>query len=211
MPRWLRTLQFDRGVSMRINGLLIAVALGAAVLAQALPCGAQTPEQEKLWEAQRAEATAAAKARAELRARERAARKADPMSWVRTLDPLTSGGWEFRTVADDGAWAAYGTDHQMKRSGKIVTIWLRQEFAEAQHDANGETYLSVVQKTDYDCVKEQARPLLVIYYAENNLKGGTDTEEADPKQAPWTPVIPGTLAESNLQWACSIDKHHGGH
>jgi len=197
---------------MRSNGRpLVAAALGAAVLAQAAPCGAQTPEQQKLWEQQRAEATAAAKLRAEQLERDRAARKADPMAWVHTLEPLSSGGWEFRSVADDGSWAAYGTLHQLKRAGRIVTIWLRQEFAETQHDANGDAYLSVVQKTDYDCVKDLARPLLVIYYTQNNLKGGTDTEEADPKQAPWSPVIPGTLAESNLQWACSIDQHRGGH
>jgi len=196
---------------MRINGRpILALSLSAVVLAQAPLCGAQTPEQEKLWEEQRAAANVAAKARAEQLERDRAARKADPMAWVRTLDPMTSGGWEFRSVAGDGSWAAYGTDHQMKRAGKIVTIWLRQEFAEAQHDGNGDAYLSVVQKTDYDCVKDQARPMLVIYYAENNLKGGTDTEEADPK-APWSPVIPGTLAESNLQWACSLDKHRSGH
>jgi hypothetical protein len=194
---------------MLSNGrILFAVALTAMVLAQAPPCAAQTPAQQTLWEAQRAEATAAAKLRAEQLERDRAARKADPMAWVRTLDPMTSGGWEFRSVANDGSWAAFGTDHQMKRSGKIVSIWLRQEFAEAQHDANGDAYLSVVQKTDYDCVKDQARPTLVIYYAENNLKGAADTEEADPKQAPWSPVIPGTLAESNLEWACAMDKHH---
>jgi hypothetical protein len=191
--------------------LIVAMALGVAVLGYALPCEAQTPEQEKLWESQRIAAAAAAKARAEQLERERAARKADPMAWVATLDPMTSGGWEFRSVANDGSWAAYGTEHQMKRSGKTVTVWLREEFAEAQHDANGDAYLSVVQKTDYDCAKDQARPMLVIYYSENNLKGGTDTEEADPKQAPWTPVIPGTLAESNLQWACALDKHHSGH
>jgi hypothetical protein len=196
---------------MRINGrAIVAVALGTLVLAHAPPGVAQTPEQAKLWEEQRAAATVAAKARAEQLERDRAARKADPMAWVRTLDPMTSGGWEFRSVAGDGSWAAYGTDHQMRRAGKIVTIWLRQEFAEAQHDGNGDAYLSVVQKTDFDCVKDQTRPLLVIYYAENNLKGGADTEEADPKHGPWNPVIPGTLAESNLQWACSIDKQRSG-
>jgi len=196
---------------MRIKtGLIVAASLAGTLLGRASPCSAQTPEQEKLWETQRIAAAAEAKAHTEHLEHERAARKADPMAWVGTLDPMTSGGWEFRSVANDGSWASYGTEHQMKRSGKIVTIWLRQEFAEPQHDANGDAYLSVVQKTDYDCTKDQARPLLVIYYAENNLRGGTDTEEADPKQTPWSPVIPGTLAESNLEWACALDRHHGG-
>jgi hypothetical protein len=128
------------------------------------------------------------------------------MAWVATLDPMSSGGWEFRTVADDGSWASYATTHQMKRSGKTVTAWIRQEFAEPQLDPNGDSYLSVVQKVDYDCAKVKARPVLVIYYTANNIKGGAQTEEADPKQAAWTPVVPGTLGEANLQWACSADK-----
>jgi hypothetical protein len=182
----------------------------AAVLLPVTPGVAQTPEQQQLWDAQRAQSLAAAKARAEQLERERAARKADPMSWVRTLDPLTSGGWEFRTVAEDGSWAAYSTDHQLKRSGKIVTIWLRQEFAEPQHDANGDNYLSTVQKVDYDCGKDRARPVLVMYYADNNIRGSAETEEADPKQAPWNPIVPGTLGEYNFLWACNREHAGGG-
>jgi hypothetical protein len=109
-------------------------------------------------------------------------------------------------VADDGAWASYTTTHQMKRSGKTVTVWLRQEFAEPQVDANGDPYLSLVQKIDYDCAKQLARPILIIYYGANNIKGSAQTEQADPKQAPWTPIVPGTLSEANLQWACAPDR-----
>jgi hypothetical protein len=167
---------------------------------------AQTPEQQKTWEAQRAQATADAKARLEQLERDRAARKADPMSWVRTLDPMSSGGWEFRTVADDGSWAAFSTTHQLKRSSKTVTVWLRQEFAEQQRDPNGDPYLSVVQQVEYDCAKVRARPLLVMYYSDNNIKGNSQSEEADPKQAPWDSIVPGTLSESNFQWACNPDK-----
>ena len=155
---------------------------------------AQTPDQQKTWEAQRAQAAADAKLRLEQLERDRAARKADPMSW------------EFRSVASDGSWAAYSTTHQMKRSSKGVTVWLRQEFAEPQRDANDDAYLSVVQQVEYDCAKIRARPLLVIYYSQNNIKGNAQTEEADPKQAPWDPIVPGTLGDSNFQWACNADK-----
>ena len=167
---------------------------------------AQTPAQQKTWEAQRAQAAADAKLRLEQLERDRAARKADPMSWVNTLAPMPRGGWEFRSVASDGSWAAYSTTHQMKRSSKGVTVWLRQEFAEPQRDANDDAYLSVVQHVEYDCAKIRARPLLVIYYSQNNIKGNAQTEEADPKQAPWDPIVPGTLGDSNFQWACNADK-----
>jgi hypothetical protein len=193
----------------RLTATIVVLAtLEVALLMPTSASVAQTPEQQQLWDAQRAQALAADKARAEQLERERAARKADPMAWVRTLDPLTSGGWELRTVASDGSWAAFSTDHQLRRSGKIVTIWLRQEFAEPQHDANGDSYMSTVQKVDYDCGKDRARPLLVIYYSDNNIKGGAETEEADPKQAPWNPIVPGTLGESNFLWACN--REHAG-
>ncbi|HMK86503.1 MAG TPA: surface-adhesin E family protein [Steroidobacteraceae bacterium] len=162
----------------------------------------QTPEQEKSWAADRARAAAEEKANAERLARERAARRADPMAWVRTLDPMTSGGWEFRSVANDGSWAVFSSTHQLKRSGQVVTVWMRQEFAETQVAEDG-PYLSAVEKAQYDCKKEQTRSLLVIYYAGNNISGSEQTEEADAKTVPWSPIVPGTREESNFLWACN--------
>jgi len=72
--------------------------------------GAQTPEQQTLWEAQRTQAQADARIKADQLAKQREARKADPMAWVRTLDPMSVGGWTFRAVAADGSWAAFSTD-----------------------------------------------------------------------------------------------------
>jgi hypothetical protein len=142
------------------------------------------------------------KAKAERLQREREARRADPMSWVHTLNPMPAGGWEFRAVANDGSWAVFSTTHQLKRSHKLVTVWLRQEYAEPQTGGNGR-YLSLVQKIQYDCEKERDRPLLVVYYTENNIQGGEQTEESDEKQAPWNAIVPGTRDEFNYAWACN--------
>lgn len=187
------------------RGPLASVALMAAANLTSLDSIGQTPEQQQLWDAQHVRALAAEKAQQERVDRDRAARKADPMAWFRTLNPMTAGGWEFRALANDGSWAVYSTTHQMKRSGKTVTVWLRQEYAEPQMN-NGALYLSVVEKTQYECVKEQERPLLVIYYSSNNIQGGEQTEEADPKIAVWNAIVPGTRAESNFLWACGADK-----
>jgi hypothetical protein len=181
--------------------LAAAVLVAAGATHYSVVIG-QTPEQEKMWEAQRAQAQAQQKTAAELLARQRAARRADPMAWVRTLDPMSSGGWVFRAVGADGSWATFSTDHQLKRSGRVVTAWLRQEFPEPQRTAAGDVYSSDVQKVQYDCGKERARVLLVIYYSDNNLAGIQQSEEADPKQVQWDPIVPGTQSEYVFHWIC---------
>jgi hypothetical protein len=181
---------------------LAAAVLVAAAATHYSAGVAQTPEQEKMWEAQRAQAQAEQRAAAEQLARQRAARRADPMAWVRTLDPMSAGGWVFRAVGAEGAWATFSTDHQLKHSGHVVTAWLRQEFPEPQRSAAGEMYLSDVQKVQYDCGKERARVLLIIYYSDNNLAGTQQSEEADPKQVRWDPIVPGTQSEYVFHWTC---------
>ena len=186
-----------------ISGWPAAAIAAAAWLVHVSAAVAQTPEQAKLWEEQRAQAQALEKTKAELLARQRAARRADPMAWVRTLDPMTSGGWAFRVVAVDGSWAIFSTDHQLKRSGHLVTAWLRQEYAEPQRSPAGDAYSSDVEKIQYDCAKERARVLLAIYYAENSLAGSQQSEETDIKQAVWDPIVPGTQSELIFRWACA--------
>jgi len=111
-------------------------------------------------------------------------------------------GWVFRAVGADGSWAAFSTEHQLKRAGHLVTAWLRQEYPEPQRTAGGDPYSSDVEKVQYDCSKEQARVMLVIYYTENNLAGSQQSEQADLKQVPWDPIVPGTQSEFIFHWAC---------
>lgn len=189
-------------ISLRLS------AFTALIAAAGLPghgAIAQTPEQQQNWDAQRVQMLAEEKIKNEQLLKERARRRADPMAWVRTLNPMTEGGWEFRVVANDGSWAAYTTNHQMQRSGKKVTIWLRHEYAEMQATSDHH-YLSLVEKAQYDCAKQQERPLLVIYYSGNNLQGTEETEQADPKTAEWDPIVPGTRDETNFSWACGAVK-----
>ncbi len=181
---------------------LAAVPFMAACVMLNSAALAQTPEQEKLWEAQRAQIQADEKAKAERLAREREARRAEPMAWVRTLDPMSPGGWEFRAVGADGSWATFSTDHQLKRSGHLVTAWLRQEYAEPHRSPAGDTYSSDVEKVQYDCAKDRAQVMLIIYYAENNLAGNQQTQEADPKQPDWEAIVPGTQSEYIFRWIC---------
>lgn len=186
---------------------IIAGALAAAACLLHAGMGtAQTPEQQKMWDAQRTQRQADEKAKAESLAAQRAARKADPMAWVRTLNPLSGGGWQFRSVAPDGSWASFSTEHQLKRSGHLITAWLREEYPEPQRSNSGNIYWSYVEKIQYDCANERARALLIIYYSENNITGSEESDATDVKQAVWVPIVPGTPSENIYQWACSTGK-----
>jgi hypothetical protein len=185
-----------------------AAVCAVALLGGTENAGSQTPEQERQWAAERERSNQAAQARAEQLARERAARKANPMAWVRTLDPMANGGWEFRSVANDGSWATFASTHQLKRKGQIATGWIRYEYAEPQ-TGQGNPYLSAVEKQEYDCKKQQTRNMLIIYYTGNNLQGTEETEEGDPKATPWNPIVPGTREETNFTWACDQSRAAG--
>ena len=193
----MRTMKFNCRI------LTGAVLLTAMCLCQAEVCLAQTPEQQRMWDEQRVQRQADEKVRMEKLAGQRAARKADPMAWVRTLNPLADGGWQFRSVAPDGSWASYSTEHQLKRSGHLVTAWLREEYPEPQRSNSGNNYMSYVEKIQYDCANERARALLIIYYSENNIAGSQESDATDIKQAVWVPIVPGTPSENVYQWACS--------
>ena len=186
----------------RTRFLNVWFAVLAAGLTYSSASVAQTPEQTKMWEAERAQAQAEEKIRSERLARELEARRADPMAWVHTLDPMSSGGWVFRAVAADGSWATFSTEHQLKRSGRLVTSWLRREYPEAHRSSAGDLYSSEVEKVQYDCAKERARVLLTIYYTENNLAGSQQSEAADPKLAEWESIVPGTQGETDFRWNC---------
>jgi hypothetical protein len=186
----------------KIPGRVGAALLAGFYLVHGEACVAQTPEQQKMWDEQRAQRQLDEKSRMEKLAAQRAARKADPMAWVHTLNPLSDGGWQFRSVAPDGSWASFSTEHQLKRSGHLVTAWLREEYPEPQRSESGNIYQSYVEKIQYDCANERARALLIIYYSENNIAGSQESDATDIKQAVWVPIVPGTPSENVYQWAC---------
>jgi hypothetical protein len=78
---------------------------------------------------------------------------------------------------------------------------MRHEYAEPQTGEDG-AYLSAVEKTQFDCKKQQSRNLLVVYYSANNIQGSEQTDESDAKTTPWNSIVPGTRDESNFLWAC---------
>jgi hypothetical protein len=179
---------------------------GAVLFAACLPATAGAgPNSGAAADVGRAARASAAenKAKAERLAQQRAARRADPMSWVRTLNPMATGGWEFRGVAADGSWAILqhrSPDEALRAHDHAVAAAGISRGAEEQRRRS---ILEQRRKVQFDCGKDRQRLLIVIYYSENNISGSQQQEENDPKNAPWQAVVPGTQSESVFQWACS--------
>jgi hypothetical protein len=125
--------------------------------------------------------------------------------WADRLDTLPSGGWTLLSVSPDGTYAVFGSRRHGSRRGSVVAVWLRLENREAQ-SANGTTFKSEVERDLYDCERITSKATSVTYYSDNNLNGPGRSDTYDENKVTWSPVIPGTLGDSLLEWACRTPK-----
>jgi hypothetical protein len=132
-------------------------------------------------------------------------------SWLASLEPLTNGGWQYFTSSGPGSGESvlYVSTHDITIQGKLVTAWFRWEFMTNQTYAIYQTYRSFVDRTEIDCATDATRELAATYYADSNLDGASNSQVADPKSAPWSPAVPGTIGELMVEWGCAqIRAHH---
>jgi hypothetical protein len=125
--------------------------------------------------------------------------------WSTKIELLPSGGWEVLDVSEDGISILFGSRRHEVRKGTTVAIWLRDEFRENQVK-NGQTYKGLVERDVYDCERMTNKTLSVTYYAENNLQASGNSYSYDEGTVRWIPIIPGTVGESILEWACKSSK-----
>jgi hypothetical protein len=174
------------------------------------PCLAQTPDistnspHQSLAEKVATEDLMDAKGDVAKLKRQEAERKRqddDMKYWTHELDPLPNGGWSFRHFADDWSYALYSSNHQRRRVGDVVTLWLRWEQRD-QQNATGYAFRSYVAKVEFDCTGARMRTVAETFYPERNLKGDPQSLDLNPKSITWDSVIPGSQGEYTLQFAC---------
>jgi hypothetical protein len=98
------------------------------------------------------------------------------------------------------------------REGAKVYVWFRWEYQHPQpwnHSSNN-IVSSLVMREVYDCTRQVSKELSQVGYAENNLQHELNDaqlvfEEGTQK---WVPVIPGTIGEYMLNWACTTAPAH---
>jgi hypothetical protein len=125
--------------------------------------------------------------------------------WALSLMPLSSGGWLRVLIDDNGQFAVFATRRQLMRDGPRVYVWFRWEHRHPEYWNGTTAYQSLVERDLLDCARQVKKVVSQQGYVGNNLAGGSSglsvvVEEKDGK---WTPVIPGTVDEVLLDWACS--------
>ena len=120
--------------------------------------------------------------------------------WVKQLDLRGRMEWEWIETYPEQVY--FATRHDSERKGEIVTMWTRDEY---KHPQNPLDHRSALSHDDWDCRKRQRSTTGVFFYKWNNLQ----TDKPEPEHSTnllrsWEKVEPGTVGETLLRFACSI-------
>ncbi|MGH8249713.1 MAG: surface-adhesin E family protein [Steroidobacteraceae bacterium] len=118
--------------------------------------------------------------------------------WVKQLDLRGRMDWEWLETYPEQVY--FATRQDSARKGDIVTMWLRIEY---KHPQNPLEHRSVVSRDDWDCKKRQRSTLGLVFYKFNNLEDRTPERSTNPLRY-WEKVEPGTIGETLINFACSI-------
>lgn len=121
--------------------------------------------------------------------------------WIKTLQLMPSGGWEWLTQAE--GVQVFVSYRNTIREGNIVTVWQRWEYS---HTVDG-YHKSIAERTQVDCVQVATRTLSQSLYPLNNL-GGDPQEITPEKTSPWKPQVPGTIGELVVSTVCAHTRPH---
>ena len=118
--------------------------------------------------------------------------------WVKQLDLKGRMDWEWLETYPEQVY--FATRHDSARKGEIVTMWLRVEYKHPQHPLE---HKSSVSRDDWDCKERRRMTLGLVFYQWNNLQDESPERSTNLLRY-WEKVEPGTIGETLLQFACSI-------
>jgi hypothetical protein len=118
--------------------------------------------------------------------------------WVKGLTLKGTMDWEWIETYPDQVF--FATRQDAKRDGDIVTMWMRIEY---QQPRSPGPHSSALSRDQWDCKQKRRANVGTFFFRWNNLEDG-DPEHSTALMASWEPVEPGTLAQTLLDFACSI-------
>jgi hypothetical protein len=118
--------------------------------------------------------------------------------WVKGLTLKGTMDWEWIETYPEQVF--FATRQDARRDGDIVTMWMRIEY---QRPHNPGPHNSALSRDQWDCRTKRRANVGTFFFRWNNLEDD-DPEHANAMMASWEVVEPGTLAETLLEFACSI-------
>jgi len=118
--------------------------------------------------------------------------------WVKKLQLKGRMEWEWIETYPDQVF--FATRRDARRDGAVVTMWMRIEYKDTRSPSSHKSALS---RDDWDCAQKRRANLGTFFFRWNNLDDD-DPEQATAFLRSWEKIEPGTLADTLLQFACSI-------
>lgn len=124
----------------------------------------------------------------------RLAAQADP--------PIDTTRWVLVSTAP-GNNRAYIDTTTIQRAGDTVTAWVETRFSHPKQ-ADEVRYTRTLARIAFDCAHAQVLALYAIAY-DGPTETRTDSRAAlEAESGGWVPIPPGTPAEGELKFACSL-------
>lgn len=118
--------------------------------------------------------------------------------WVKQLQLRGTMEWEWIETYPDRVF--FATRRAAHRDGDMVTMWMRIEYKDTQSPSS---HRSALSRDDWDCTQKRRANVATFFFRWNNLDDD-DPERATAMLRNWEKIEPGTLADTLLQFACSI-------
>lgn len=120
-------------------------------------------------------------------------------------EPPDSTRWVFVANSADNTSRVYIDTATIQRAGDTVTVWVEHRFARRTRVLDTRVTRAQTQEM-IDCAHRQFRQLAFVEYDGQKVVNSS-TGDSPPGQ--WLPTAPGSVAESELQVACSLTQGRG--
>lgn len=115
---------------------------------------------------------------------------------------LSGSETKWVTLVDTDEFTGYTDPATIRKSSNMVMMWSLYDFKTTQVGASGERFLSLKTQHEFDCKDERNR---MLYFTQHSGQMGDGkvvyTYNGEPPDK-WTPVAPGSIAETLWKLAC---------
>jgi hypothetical protein len=107
---------------------------------------------------------------------------------------------EWTKVNLDDEMTTYVDLATIRKNGYLVKMWTLIDYKTVQQSGSNK-FLSMMGQIEYDCKEEQFRALETTLFSSNMVEGKV-LYSRNNSNLDWSPVPPGSVAETNFQIAC---------